>query len=59
MKQKKMITVVNKSNCCQYCQFRKEEYKTVIPQECKECGHLNYRDKPYTMDLPISISEEE
>lgn len=57
MKQKKMITVVNKSNCCQYCKFRKELYKTVIPQECKECGHLNYRDKPYTMELPISEEE--
>lgn len=57
MKQKKTITVVNKSNCCQYCQFRKELYDKV-PQECIECGHLKYRNKPYTMELPISEEEE-
>ncbi len=57
MKQKKTITVVNKSNCCQYCRFRRELYDKV-PQECKECGHLEYRNKPYTMELQISEEEE-
>lgn len=43
--------------CCQNCQFRKEKYKT-LPDECKECGHLDKRDAPYYAVLP-SFKEEE
>ena len=47
------MEVINKSNCCQFCRYRKELYKFDLPQECKECGFLKYRDQPYTMDIPI------
>ena len=47
------MEVINKSNCCQFCRYRKELYTTIVPQECKECGFLKYRDQPYTMDIPI------
>ena len=47
------MEVINKSNCCQFCSFKKEYYPNLIPQQCKECGFLGYRDKPYTMDIPI------
>ena len=45
------MEVINKDNCCQFCTYRKELYSTV-PQTCKECGFLGYRDKPYTMNIP-------
>lgn len=47
------MKVINKSNCCQFCSYRKELYKDQVPKECQECGFINYRDKPYTMDIPI------
>ena len=47
------MKVINKSNCCQFCRYRKELYKGQVPKECKECGFIDYRDKPYTMDIPI------
>ena len=46
------MEVTNKDNCCQFCTYRKELYSTV-PQACKECGFLSYRDKPYTMNIPV------
>ena len=46
------MEVTNKDNCCQFCTYRKELYATV-PQACKECGFLGYRDKPYTMNIPV------
>lgn len=46
------MEVINKENCCQFCKYRKELYPT-IPQECKECGFLKFRDKPYTIDIPV------
>ena len=46
------MEVINKENCCQFCTYRKELYSTV-PQACKECGFLGYRDKPYTMNIPV------
>ena len=46
------MEVTNKDNCCQFCTYRKELYSTV-PQACKECGFLGYRDKPYTMNIPV------
>ena len=46
------MEVTNKDNCCQFCTYRKEIYSTV-PQACKECGFLGYRDKPYTMNIPV------
>lgn len=46
------MEVINKDNCCQFCTYRKELYSTV-PQACKECGFLGYRDKPYTMNIPV------
>ena len=46
------MEVTNKDNCCQFCTYRKELYSTV-PPACKECGFLGYRDKPYTMNIPV------
>ena len=46
------MEVTNKDNCCQFCTYRKELYSTV-PLACKECGFLGYRDKPYTMNIPV------
>lgn len=43
--------------CCQYCQFRKENYKDA-PQECKECGFFNEREAPYTVQIPVYEEEE-
>lgn len=43
---------------CAYCQFRKEKYPGVLPQECKECGHLALRDKPYCSEVPVYKGEE-
>ena len=53
------MEVINKSNCCQFCNYRKELYPTIVPQECKECGFLKYRDQPYTMDIPIKEDQME
>lgn len=53
------MKVVDKNNCCQFCNFRKELYPSCVPQECKECGFVGYRDKPYTMDIPIKEERDE
>ena len=47
------MKVINKSNCCQFCQYRKELYKDQVPRECMECGFLDYRDKPYTTEVLV------
>ncbi len=52
------MKVINKSNCCQFCKFRRELY-VELPQACKECGFLGYRDKPYTVDIPVKETEDE
>lgn len=52
------METINKNNCCQFCRFRKELYKS-LPQECKECGFLGYRDKPYTVDIPVKEESDE
>ena len=44
------------NGCCQYCQFRKENYKDA-PQECKECGFFNERNQPYTVQIPVYEEE--
>lgn len=53
------MKVVDKNNCCQFCNFRKELYPSCVPQECKECGFIGYRDKPYTMDIPVKEERDE
>lgn len=52
------MKVINKDNCCQFCQYRKELY-SLVPSECKECGWLNYRDQPYTVDIPVKEENEQ
>ena len=52
------MEMINKENCCQFCQFRKELYKMEMPRECKECGFLGYRDKPYNMNIPIEEEDQ-
>ena len=42
---------------CKNCRFRKEYFKNV-PDECKECGHLDERDAPYYKVLPSFVEEE-
>jgi hypothetical protein len=37
---------------CANCKLRKELYKQ-IPQECLECGHLKWRDQPYSSEIPV------
>ena len=54
----KVMTMVNKDNCCQFCRSRKELCGPEPMQECLECGFLGYRDKPYTVDIPIREEEE-
>lgn len=53
------MKMIDKNNCCQFCNFRKELYPSGAPQECKECGFLGYRDKPYTMEIPVKEENEE
>lgn len=54
----KVVTMANKDNCCQFCRSRKELCGPEPMQECLECGFLGYRDKPYTVDIPIREEEE-
>lgn len=52
------MKMIAKENCCQFCKYRKELH-TSLPQECKECGFLGYRDKPYTVDIPVKEERDE
>lgn len=54
----KVMTMVNKDNCCQFCRSRKELCGAEPMQECLECGFLRYRDQPYTIDIPIKEEED-
>ena len=55
------MNMINKEVCCQFCSYRKELCPTV-PQVCLECGFLNLREAPYTVDVPVKeediISED-
>lgn len=57
MKKRNIIDYMTLPNgCCQYCKFRKELYKEP-PRECKECGFLNQRNQPYTVQIPVYEEE--
>ena len=40
---------------CAYCQFRKEKYGKEPPEECLECGHLKWRNQPYSTEIPVYV----
>lgn len=52
------MKMVNKEVCCQFCSYRKELYPTV-PQVCLECGFLNLREAPYTVEVPVKVEIQE
>jgi hypothetical protein len=43
---------------CPKCGKADPHYPGELPQECKECGHLAQRDRPYCSEVPVYKDEE-
>lgn len=41
------------NSVCRNCEYRKEKYSGMVPNECKECGFLKERNAPYSVGVPV------